>query len=267
MAGSSGNGKSKGNCCIRKNCGPPDYNRYRFSLREHLKLLGVYLLFDVVLAGLFYRSVWAGVVGLSGLPFFYCYQRRGYIRQRKQKLAEQFKDALVSVAGAMRAGYSMENAFAEAEKDMIRLHGKSCDIVLELKIIRRQLECNVPIEKLLADLADRCQIEDVETFSNIMGFAKRSGGDFIGIISNCIHQISDKMEIMNTIETSLAARRLEQRIMDIVPLFIMAFINVTSGEFMEALYHNGLGICIMTLCLGAYIAAFLWSERIVEIDI
>lgn len=229
--------------------------------------MGCYLLLDAAIAGLFYRSVLAGVIGLLGLPLFYRYQEKCCIRKRKQQLSLQFKDMLVSVAGAMRAGYSIENALGEAEKDVIRLHGKNCDMAVELRVIRRQLACNIPIEKLFEDLSRRCQIEDVESFCCIMGFAKRSGGDFIGIISSCVSQISDKVEIMDTIETALAARRFEQRIMDIVPLFIMAFINVTSKEFMSALYHNVFGVCVMTACLGVYVAAFFWSERMVQIEV
>lgn len=232
-----------------------------------MKILGSYFLLDALAAYLFYRSVWAGVLGLLGLPLFYRFQKENYIRKRKQRLTLQFKDMLVSVAGAMRAGYSMENAFGEAERDVIRLHGKESDMALELKNMRSQLDCNVPIEKILDGLAERSRIEDVESFSSIMGFAKRSGGNFIGIISGCVSQISDKIEIMDTIETALAARRMEQRIMDVIPLFMIAFINITSAEFMASLYHNVLGAGIMTVCLAVYVAAFLWSERMVQIEV
>ena len=38
-------------------------------------------------------------------------------------------------------------------------------------------------------------------------------------------------------------------------------------EFLEDLYHNTLGIFIMTACLGLYLAAFFWGRRIVEIEV
>ena len=44
--------------------------------------------------------------------------------QRQNDLKIQFKDALLSAAGAMRAGYSIENAWREAKKDVIQQYGK-----------------------------------------------------------------------------------------------------------------------------------------------
>lgn len=230
-------------------------------------ILGEYLILEMLLAGLFYRSVAAGFIGILGLPFFFHYKRRHKIRKRKRMLSVQFKDCLMSVAGAMRAGYSMENAFRESERDLISQYGADADMVVEIQSMANRLDCNASIESLLEDLAIRSRIEDVANFSSIIGFAKRSGGNYIGILTNSVGQIADKIEIQATIDTLLAARHLEQRIMNVVPLFILAFINLTSGEFLASLYHNAVGICMMTGCLAVYIATYLWSERIVAIEV
>lgn len=219
------------------------------------------------MAGLFYRSVAACFIGMLGLPFFFHYKKRLHIRRRKRVLSVQFKDCLVSVAGSMRVGYSMENAFRESEKDLVNQYGENADMVVEIQSMANRLDCNASIESLLEDLAIRSRIEDVANFSSIIGFAKRSGGNYIGILSNSVSQIADKIEIQAAIDTILAARHLEQRIMNVVPLFILAFINLTSGEFLASLYHNVVGICMMTGCLAVYVAAYLWSERIVAIEV
>ena len=49
---------------------------------------------------------------------------------------------------------------------------------------------------------------------------------------------ADRMELQETIETALTARKMEQKVMNVIPLFILAFVNVTSGSFLEALYGN-----------------------------
>lgn len=41
-----------------------------------------------------------------------------------------------------------------------------------------QMDCNVPLEQLLEDFAERSRIEDIEQFTGIFSYAKRSGGDF-----------------------------------------------------------------------------------------
>lgn len=55
--------------------------------------------------------------------------------------------------------------------------------------------------------------------------------------------------------------------MSAVPFFILAYVDLGSPEFLEDLYHNTLGIFIMTACLGLYLAAFFWGRRIVEIEV
>jgi len=55
--------------------------------------------------------------------------------------------------------------------------------------------------------------------------------------------------------------------MNVVPFFIIFYISLTSKGFFDVLYHNPVGILIMTICMAVYLAAFLLSEKIVEIEV
>ena len=164
----------------------------------------------------------------------------------------------------MRAGYSIENAWREAKKDVIQQYGMERDMAVEMRQMIHQMDCNVPLEQLLEDFAERSRIEDIEQFTGIFSYAKRSGGDFTAIMGNTVRQMADRMELQETIETALTARKMEQKVMNVIPLFILAFVNVTSGSFLEALYGNVAGVLIMTGCLILYGLAYLWSEKIVR---
>ena len=164
----------------------------------------------------------------------------------------------------MRAGYSIENAWREAKKDVIQQYGMESDMAVEMRQMIHQMDCNVPLEQLLEDFAERSRIEDIEQFTGIFSYAKRSGGDFTEIMGNTVRQMADRMELQEIIETALTARKMEQKVMNVIPLFILAFVNVTSGSFLEALYGNVAGVLIMTGCLILYGLAYLWSEKIVR---
>lgn len=164
----------------------------------------------------------------------------------------------------MRAGYSIENAWWEAKKDVIQQYGMESDMAVEMRQMIHQMDCNVPLEQLLEDFAERSRIEDVEQFAGIFSYAKRGGGDFTAIMGNTVRQMADRMELQETIETALTARKMEQKVMNVIPLFILAFVNVTSGSFLEALYGNVAGVLIMTGCLILYGLTYLWSEKIVR---
>lgn len=193
--------------------------------------------------------------------------KKELITKRNQVLMVQFKDSLRFVSGALSVGYSIENAWKEAEKDMIKLYGKEADMCKELSQMNAGIELHEPIEKLLFDFAVRSGQEDVNDFCQIFSFAKRSGGDFIRIIQHTENRISDKIEIMQEMETLLAAKKLEQRVMNSIPLLLLLCIQISSPEFIRPLYRNALGAFIMSICLLLYIGAIVVARKIVDIEV
>lgn len=71
---------------------------------------------DILIGWLFYQSTLAILAGFGLCPVFLRNKRNSAKIQRQNDLKLQFKDALLSAAGAMRAGYSIENAWREAKK-------------------------------------------------------------------------------------------------------------------------------------------------------
>ena len=137
----------------------------------------------------------------------------------------------------------------------------------ELREMERKRNLNQSMETLWADLGKRSGLEDIENFGEIFQVARRSGGNLKEIIQSTADNITRKTETRREIEISLAAKKMEQKVMSAVPFFILAYVDLGSPEFLEGLYHNKLGIFIMTACLGLYLAAFFWGRRIVEIEV
>jgi tight adherence protein B len=193
--------------------------------------------------------------------------KKELLKKRNQVLLVQFKDSLRFVSGALSVGYSIENAWKEAEKDMIKLYGSEADMCKELSQMNTAMELREPIEKLLLDFAIRSGQEDVNDFCQIFSFAKRSGGDFIRIMQHTENRISDKVEILQDMETFLAAKKLEQRVMNTVPLLLLLFVQSSSPEFIRPLYGNALGVIVMSICLLLYGGAIIIAQKIVDIEV
>ena len=86
-------------------------------------------------------------------------------------------------------------------------------------------------------------------------------------IQNCVRIMEDKIDVKKEIDAMLAARKMEQNIMSFMPIGIILYMRMTSPGFMDMLYHNAAGVCIMTICLCCYAVAFIWGRRIVEIEV
>lgn len=244
-----------------------DYESYRMTAREELKCLGISVLLAAVAAWILYKHPLGLFPGIAIFPIY----RRNYVRKRiseqKQELLLQFKDGMQSVSVALLSGYSIENAWIEAEKELRELYGREAHMVEEMHYMNSGIRMNQPIEQLLNQFAMRTGCEDIIGFSEIFLFAKRSGGNFARIIQNTVQRIAEKQEVEREIETILSGKKMEQKIMNAVPIFLLAYLNLTSEEFLAPLYGNLFGVCVMTLAFAAYVGAFLLAKKMVEIKI
>ena len=232
-----------------------------------IRFTGEACLLCIVINHLFYQKALAF---LFLLPLAACYifqRKKQELKHRKNRLWLQFRDALSALQVSISAGYSLENAIKETRKDLERIYGKKGEMVLEFHYMEIQLEHGVSIDKLLNSLGSRSGIEDIQNFSQILIQSKKMGGNMRRILQECIASMEEQMDVKKEIQAMLASRRLEQRIMSILPLGIILYMQLSSPSFLSVLYGNPVGIGIMTLCLGIYLFAYQWGERLVEIEI
>lgn len=244
-----------------------DYSNYHFTPAELVLnlLLGAGIAYAV--GHFFYDSVVVSIVLLAGMPFFLNYRRKEYGKKRRHELRTQFKDAVKSVSANQKAGYSVENAFREAWRDMCLLYGEKSIICRELDYIRKGLDNNQNLEEMILGLGRRSGIEDIVQFGEVFAIAKRGGGNLTGLIEMTASVIEQKNDVEQEIEVMISSRKMESNIMSVIPVFMILYMNITSDNFLGGLYHNIAGISIMTVCLAIYVAAYLISQRLVDIRI
>ena len=161
----------------------------------------------------------------------------------------------------------MENAIKEVQRDLQIIYDRHTLIVREFTYMVRQLNLNVTAEAAWKDFAARVALPEVDTFVTVFSLAKRSGGDSILIIKNAVRQLGDKAEVKREIDTVIAAKKMEFQIMSVIPLGIIGYMRLSFPEFMSGLYRNLPGAAFMSICLGAYIAAWRLGCKIVEIEV
>lgn len=245
-----------------------NYEVYYFSIQELVRFLmeGCFLLLFVSI--LFYDSFLPFFILV--FPFLYCYldkKQKTLCEKRKQTLNQQFREVILAVSSHLQAGFSIENSFYEAYRDMQVLYGKDSFIVRELSWILHRLSNNEQLEKVLTELAERSGSEDISEFAAVFSIAKRGGGDICSIIARTATIIGDKMEVAREIETIMSEKRMEQKIMQCMPFFLIGYLSLTSSGFFDSLYHNLVGILLMTGCLAVYVFACYMAEKILAVAI
>ena len=134
-------------------------------------------------------------------------------------------------------------------------------------MIGKGLDNNVVLERLLYDFGCRSHVPDILQFADVFLIAKRGGGNMTEIIAGTADMIEQKTAVDKEIQVLLSAKKMEQKIMNMIPFLIIFYISLTSKGFFDVLYHNAVGIVVMTICLAVYLAAFMLSRKLVEIEV
>jgi len=227
------------------------------------KALGI----TVVTVWLYYRSLWLTLLLLPLFIWHFRMMEEECVRKKEMEFQVQFKEAIQAVSAALNTGYSVENAFREAQKELKLIYPETARISKELLFIIRQLRIHVPMEQILEELGMRVQIEDVRNFVIVFAAAKKNGGNMIAIIQDTVRQIGDKIDVKREIDTILAAKRYEFRVMSAIPYAIIGYMSFSFPEFMDSLYGNIFGIGVMTVCLGIYMGAYYLGVRMIRIEV
>ena len=198
------------------------------------------------------------------IPIWVIYARDGLrdlCRKKEKEFRVQFSNAIQAMGAALKAGYSVENAIREAEKDLAPMYEENVRIRKEFRKMVHQLDMKMPAVSVMEQFSERMKQEDTEDFVTVFSSAKMSGGDSISIIRNAVKIISGKIDTEQEIQTMFASKKLEFEIMCAVPFFIILYMKLTFGEFLSVLYENAAGRCFMTICLIVYIAVQLWKKN------
>lgn len=244
-----------------------DYNVYYLSVEDLLMSSMNVMLYIVLIAVAFYDSKVLLII-LTPLaiiiPFF---EKDKFVKKRKEKLLNEFKDFLRVLKTFLEASYSVENAFVLSIKELTMLHGKESMMVNELKSMVSQLRINKPIDVVFKKFAEKTHIEDILDFSEVFIISKLHGGNISKIIGNTINVINDKIEVKIEIDTVTASKRFEQKLMNLLPFLIIIYMNISSSSFLKPLYTTIEGRLLMTFALVVYYFSVKISKKILEIEV
>jgi len=243
------------------------YNVYHFTWKDWLEYSLRFILKGSIICYLFYDSCKAFLLLIPFLVLDYKNLKKKKLEKLKRGLTLQFKTMMEALVTSLTAGYALEKAFGDAQKDLELVYDRDAVIFEELYGILSGLKMNIPLETSLKDFGERSGIDDIRNFANVVSAAKKSGGNLIRIIEKTVNTISDKIAVEEEIKTLIAAKKLEGQIMLFMPYGIIFYLRVSNGEFLQVLYHNMLGAALMTFFLAAIYVAKIWSERIMEIQV
>ena len=214
------------------------------------------ILYLIVIAWLFYDRM---IVAILLCPLLFVWMRKQRNKnecKKKEEIRRELREMMLSIGNSLSAGYSIENSLKAARRDLL-MYQKDSVLAKELQLLINRQELNEPVDKLLLEMADKVDLEELHQFAQIISIAKKSGGNLIEITAKTIEHLSQAIQIKEEIQTMTAAKQMEKKIMSVMPYFILLYVR----------YESVAGGLIVTICLVCLWIADFWAERVIEIEV
>jgi len=247
--------------------GGADYNTYHMRYLEKLGTMAAAAVGLFLIGYIFYRSV---LLALLLTPFCLAYppmRVNRIIKNRKNEVKMQFKDALQSISASLQAGKSFESAMKSAVNDLQIQYDEDSYIMNEFRMIIRKLDSNETIEKAFQDFAARTGIEEIQSFAETLEICKRTGGNLVSAIKSSTDIITGKIEVLNEIQGILAQKKLEQNILTAMPIVLILMLSTSAKDFMEPVFTEIIGRLVMTFSILLFAAAYIIADKITNIEV
>lgn len=246
----------------------PDYDVYGMGIKEKLLYAGIAAVLVFTVGYIFYRSILLSAL-LCPLAMLYPRMKaKSIIDKRKEALNLQFGEMLHSLSSSLSAGKSIEMSFRDALRDLeIQYPDSRTDIINEIKSIMLKISMNETVETVLYDLAERSHLEDIRSFADVFQTCKRTGGNLVEVIRNTSNIINDKMEIKREIQTILAERRFEQKVLNVMPLLLLVMLSTSAWDYISPVYSTVEGRVVMTIAMGLLTSAYFISAKVMDIKV
>jgi tight adherence protein B len=178
-----------------------------------------------------------------------------------RKFDEQLTDALGTMSNALRAGFSISQAFESvAESDM---H----PISEEFALLLQQMRVGMSFDDALASLDKRIGSDDLTLVVTAIDIARKTGGNLTEIFDSISETIRARMRIERKVRTLTAQGRLQGIIVSLMPFFLCGVMTVMKPGMMIPFLTSINGIVCLAGASVMVMIGWIIIRKIVTIKV
>lgn len=244
--------------------------RARFHVQEFFLFIDPRQLFVANLAIMALGALAAWVItgsALIAIPVFFALAllpRLIYAWMRKHRLRrfeEQLPDALMMLAGGLRAGAGLNSAIkqlvAEAQAPLMQ----------EFALTLREQRLGLSFEQSLNHLARRVPTPSTTLVVSAMRVASETGGGLAETLERTAQTIRSRLQMEGKIDALTAQGKLQAWVVGLLPLILVAILDRMEPEAMSLLWHTRLGWGVLVVVAFLEIMGIYVIRKIIAIDV
>ena len=178
-----------------------------------------------------------------------------------RKFDEQLTDALGTMSNALRAGFSIAQAFESvAEAD---LHPISDEFALLLQ----QMRVGMSFDDALASMEKRVSSDDLSLVVTAIDIARKTGGNLTEIFDSISNTIRGRMRVERKVRTLTAQGRLQGLVVSLMPVILCVIMTMMKPNLMIPFLTSLSGIACLLVASVMVFVGWLIIRKIVTIKV
>ena len=178
-----------------------------------------------------------------------------------RKFDEQLTDALGTMSNALRAGFSIAQAFESvAEAD---LHPISDEFALLLQ----QMRVGMSFDDALASMEKRVPSDDLSLVVTAIDIARKTGGNLTEIFDSISNTIRGRMRVERKVRTLTAQGRLQGFVVSLMPVILCVIMTIMKPNLMIPFLTSLNGIICLLVASVMVFLGWLIIRKIVTIKV
>ena len=181
--------------------------------------------------------------------------------RRREKFNLQLPEALATMSNALRAGFSISQAFESVvetgEKPMSE----------EFAILQQQLKIGMSFDDALESMSSRVGSDDLTLVTTAILISRKTGGNVTEIFDKISDTIRGRLKIEPKVKTLTAQGRFQGLIVSAMPVFLCLAMTLVKPDMMIPFLTSWVGLAAVTGMAVLIALGWLMIRKIIKIDV
>lgn len=237
-----------------------DRSDWSLTAGEFAVTTAVIALFGAVIgffvSGLLVALIFGAVAG--AVPYLLMLRS---VTKRRVAFEEQFPEVLDLIAASLESGASVVRALElvveEADEPTASEFGR----------VLAATRMGTELADALAEMSERLGSQDVDWTVQAITVQQRTGGKLAEILRIVARTMRGRAEITRELQTLTVEGRLSAVILGGLPFLIAFVLLIVNPGYLKPLFHQGIGIAMVSMAGALMSVGFVWMRRIVRVEV
>ena len=181
--------------------------------------------------------------------------------RRRRAFDFQLPDALMTMTNALRAGFSIQQAFEAVVEQGEKPIGE------EFAILQQQLRLGMSFDEALASLAERVGSDDLRLVTTALLISRKTGGNVTEVFDKISHTIRGRMKIERKVRTLTAQGRMQGIVITAMPFLLALAMTIVKPKMMIPFFLSPFGVVSVLVAVTLITLGWLCIRKIITIDV